>query len=132
MNVLVQCFYMKWYHHYEIIIIYFKIYISHFQLSVNKTSLWCTSNTGPSLCNITDNFTDICSSCLSMHYAVSFHINILLQIRHDYKYEYVFTIDNECCHSMKCSANPLSVKHPSNLLIKDKQTHKQRYALPVL
>ena len=67
-----------------------------------------------------------------MHYAVSFNINILLKFRHDYKYEYVFTIDNECCHSMKCSANPLSVKHPSNLLIKDKQTHKQRYALPVL
>ena len=81
---------------------------------------------------ITDNFTDIWSSCFSVHYAVSFNINILLQIRHDYKYEYPFTIDNECCHSMKCSANPLSVKHPSNLLIKDKQTHKQRHALPVL
>ena len=76
-------------------------------------------------------FGHLASPC-TMHYAVSFNINILLKFRHDYKYEYVFTIDNECCHSMKCSANPLSVKHPSNLLIKDKQTHKQRNALPVL
>ena len=76
--------------HYEIIIIYFKIYISHFQLSVNKTSLWCTSNILDLLyvtLHVTYNFTDTWSSCFSMHYAVSFNINILLKFRHDYKYK---------------------------------------------
>ena len=77
-------FYMKWYHHYEIIIIYFKIYISHFQLSVNKTSLWCTSNILDLLYVTLHVYRQLYwYLVILLLHAVSININILLKFRHD-------------------------------------------------